>query len=445
MIYDLLKRIVTLGLRIFFKKIVISGEDNLVNHGPLIIVSNHPNTLMDPLIIAAVFKQQLGFIANASIFRHKLLKKILTYFHVIPIYRKQDLLPGEQADHQKTFAQCHQYLDQGGSVLIFPEGTSIYELKLREIKTGTARIALSMEDGFDFKRGLQILPIALDYTDPIQFRSSLSIHILPTISLTGYKNVYAQNEEEGVKMLTEEIRQKLAEFVIDTSDKPQENFLVKAHKFFYSYQDPSSKWYVNPKKSLEIRSEMAVYLQNLKGDNPEFYASLEKKTLRYFEMLKKAKLSLGFFSKEFLNLNPWRRLLSMFVLLTLLLPAYLFGLLTNYLPYKLPGKLFRLLKLDIEYKAPFQMVLGMILFPIFYFVETVLFRKYVSADWTFTILFLFALPLSGFLAQFCWLLVQRLRKMLRYLFGLSDDDKREVTNLRDELLQILQLEMKNLV
>ncbi len=69
-----------------------------------------------------------------------------------------------------AFSKCHDYLEQRGTLLIFPEGTSYYELKLREIKTGTARIALSYEELKGFEGNLKIIPIALDYSDSIQFQ-----------------------------------------------------------------------------------------------------------------------------------------------------------------------------------------------------------------------------------------------------------------------------------
>ena len=135
----------------------------------------------------------------------------------------------------------------------------------------------------------------------------------------------------------------------------------------------------------------------------------------------------------------------MILLFVILLPIYFFGLLSNYLPYKLPAWIFRALKLDIEYKASFQMILGMILFPAFYFCETLLFRKHCSEEFFYTLLFVIALPLSGFVAKFSWLILQRTSRMLRYLFKLSTDKKIKIINLRDELLKILHLEMEKIM
>jgi glycerol-3-phosphate O-acyltransferase / dihydroxyacetone phosphate acyltransferase len=68
MIYKALKLIVKIALHIFFMKIVILAKTELPKSGPLIIVVNHPNTFMDPIIVATLFKQKVGFLANASVF-----------------------------------------------------------------------------------------------------------------------------------------------------------------------------------------------------------------------------------------------------------------------------------------------------------------------------------------------------------------------------------------
>ena len=42
---------------------------------------------------------------------------------MIPIFRKKDVKPGEKPDNRQAFAKCHEYLEQNGTLLIFPEGT----------------------------------------------------------------------------------------------------------------------------------------------------------------------------------------------------------------------------------------------------------------------------------------------------------------------------------
>ncbi len=160
--YSLLKFVFTVTLRLFFRRFQVHGLEKLrKTKGPLILAVNHPNTFMDPLIVATLMPQRVAFIANGGIF-NRLTRPIFKYFHVIPVYRKKDSsdVPLSPAELNKmTFQRCYDYLKAKGTILIFPEGTSEIERRLRELKTGTARIALGAEYENDFQLGLQILPI----------------------------------------------------------------------------------------------------------------------------------------------------------------------------------------------------------------------------------------------------------------------------------------------
>ena len=131
LLYRFLRMLVRVTLRIFYKEFFVLGREKLPSEGPIIMVANHPNTLMDPLIVASLLKQRAGFMGNGSLFRNKWLARLLTHFHVIPIWRKQDILPGEVMDNQDSFRDARAYLANGGTILIFPEGTSFSEKKLR--------------------------------------------------------------------------------------------------------------------------------------------------------------------------------------------------------------------------------------------------------------------------------------------------------------------------
>ena len=193
----------------------------------MIIVANHPSTVIDPLIITAITKQRIGFIAKAGIFKNKVLAKILTYLHIIPIYRRMDAPEGTKLDNASTFVRCHEYLKENGTFLIFPEGTSYHELKLREIKTGTARIALSYEELNNFEGNLKIVPITLDYSNAIQFRSTISVTVSTPIDVSDIEETYSKDNFGGVTVLTERIRIELAKSIPHTDDKKSRRIFNK--------------------------------------------------------------------------------------------------------------------------------------------------------------------------------------------------------------------------
>ena len=122
----------------------------------------------------------------------------------------------------------------------------------------------------------------------------------------------------------------------------------------------------------------------------------------------------------------------------MLAPVYLFGLITNYIPYILPYKIFKMLAIDIEYKAPIQMILGLFTFPLFYAFEVYLFRQYISQDLYLTLLFLLLLPLAGYLTMYYWLIIRRFIRVVRYYFSIKGIQKKDLVDQRDILLSHLE-------
>ena len=439
MIYRLLRKLIKVALFFFFKKIVVSGKEHMPHKGPLIIVANHPNTLMDPLIIASLMKQQIGFLGNAGLFSNSFLGGFLKYFNVIPVFRKKDIAPGEKPNNKYSFSKCHEYLDEKGTILIFPEGSSYYELKLREIKTGTARIALSYESLQGLDSNLKILPIALDYSDAIQFRSMVSVTIDEPISIQTYKQRYLENEIEGVLKLTETIRQKLVKHIPTTSNKEQEQFLLKSHKFYTKFNEPTTDLHLDPKQSLASRAQISKALILLQKNNPELYINTAAKVHLFFDQLNNEKLTPGFFTDAFLQKNRYIVAFGYFLKFLLLAPFYLFGLLTNYIPYILPFTIFKVLKLDVEYKTSVQMIAGLITFPLFYWLEIKLIGSYFNIGFWGSWLSVIAFLISGYIAMYYWTEVKRFKRVLHFYFFMKREKKLSILKLRDEILMNIEI------
>lgn len=435
MTYRIVKQILKIALFIFFKKIVVSGIENIPSKGPMILAANHPNTMLDPLIIATLTEQRVGFVANASIFSHKVLVAFFRFFHVIPIFRKKDIGPGEEPDNKASFIKCHEYLKDEGTFIIFPEGSSYYELKLREIKTGTARIALSYEDPMDFQGQLKIVPIALDYSDAIQFRSMVSVIIEPPLLIGDYQEEYLKDERNCVKLLTEDLRKELAKNIPQTSGKEQERFLINAHRFYTTYYEPDADLHRDPSRSLELRKLISRALSNAQKRDTELYQDTQTKVNKFFDELKLEGITTGFLSDGFLKKNILIVCLGYVLTLLSLLPAYLFGLVTNYLPYLLPTRIFAALKIDIEYRTSVALGTGVITFPLFYSLELMLFNKYVSPELWHNLVFLLLLPLTGYITMFYWTEIKRFERVIKFYFFVSRAKKTELTKLRNEILE----------
>ena len=175
MVYTFLKHLLRLVLSSYFKTIKVTGKENIPTDGPIIFVANHPSTLMDPVVIGSIVKQQIYFLAAAEFMGKGVLKWAMGYlFNMIPVYRTTTQ-PGKQSKNVGVFDKCYEHLGKHGSILIFPEGISITQKRLSPLKTGTARMVIGAEQRSDIK--VQIVPIGLNYTDPHTFQTELFVRI----------------------------------------------------------------------------------------------------------------------------------------------------------------------------------------------------------------------------------------------------------------------------
>ncbi|MCW3110484.1 MAG: phospholipid/glycerol acyltransferase, partial [Segetibacter sp.] len=218
------------GLLIFCRKIIFEDKRLLNEKGPLLLACNHPNSFFDALILGAHFRQPVHFLARGDVFKNPLAKKILTALKAIPIYR---LSEGKEylALNDATFEKCTEILLKGGIVLIFSEGLCINQWKLRQLKKGTARIALNAWKQPGIASSFNILPVSLNYSSFTRFRKSVIINFGRPIK----KNNTPTETPEGEQIteLNKLIYSRLEKGVITgENDKSLLAFLLSNFSFF---------------------------------------------------------------------------------------------------------------------------------------------------------------------------------------------------------------------
>ena len=187
-------------LRIFFREIEVVGLENVPPEGPLLVVANHGNSLVDPMLVFGFLPRPSRFLAKSTLWRHPTAKYLVRLAAAIPVYRRQD--PGVDPEKNvATFARSHEELAAGGVIALFPEGLSHSEPALAPLKTGVARIALGAEKRFG-PLGIRILPVGLNFEDPEAFRSRVLIQIGPPIEIEPSVGASEEDEKTAVRALT---------------------------------------------------------------------------------------------------------------------------------------------------------------------------------------------------------------------------------------------------
>src|ERR1700730_5516488 len=160
--------ILRLALRVYFRRIEVTGLENVPQDGPVIFVLNHPNALVDPVFLLCLTPRRVAFIAKAPSFRIPVIGFLVRALDSLPAYRPQD--EGEDVSRNlETFAAARKLLARGVTIGICPERVSHDEPRLKPLRTGAARIALAAVSSGEVI-DLRIVPVGLYYTEKTTFR-----------------------------------------------------------------------------------------------------------------------------------------------------------------------------------------------------------------------------------------------------------------------------------
>ncbi|CAN5563708.1 hypothetical protein BH23ACT3_BH23ACT3_05030 [soil metagenome] len=218
----------------FHRSVEAIGTHRIPSRRPVLLVANHGNGFVDPVIVAAVLGRVPRFMAKAALWNVVPARPLLALVGVLPVHRTAD---GDDAtSNARTFAAAWNELAHASTVAIFPEGTTGDRAGIDRVRTGAARLALgALADAPD----LVVLPIGLAFESRIETRSRAVVIVGEPITVEDWfarwrDAVPARDgldptelPPEAVVALTDEIRHAL-EAVSPEFDTVDERELLRA-------------------------------------------------------------------------------------------------------------------------------------------------------------------------------------------------------------------------
>ena len=99
-----------IGLFFYYRRIKSVGKENIPNNKPVMVLGNHQNALIDPLLLAKDFNTYAYYLTRAGVFKKNFVSKLLALFNMLPVYRIRDGW-SNLTQNNAIFEQCKHILN----------------------------------------------------------------------------------------------------------------------------------------------------------------------------------------------------------------------------------------------------------------------------------------------------------------------------------------------
>ena len=172
--YYIFKFLLKTSLFFMTKKIIVHGKENIPKKGAVLFMVNHPNGLIDPLIVTTNNPRTNYFLTRAASFKKPLVRWFLNSLNLIPIYRIRDGV-NQLNKNKVVFERCFNLLDNKKALMIFPEGSHDERRTVRSLSKGFSRIVFGAIER-NPKLQIQIIPVGITYQDSSSYPFKVSLN-----------------------------------------------------------------------------------------------------------------------------------------------------------------------------------------------------------------------------------------------------------------------------
>ena len=396
----------------FFERVEIRHPERVPRVGPVLLCINHPNNLIDSLLVGSVLRRKVHYLATATLFRNRLLARCLAALGAIAVYRKADD-PAIVDRNAEMFGACDEAFDRGRLIAIYPEGATRAEPHVQRIKTGAARIALGY--AAHAQRRLTVVPVGLSFAARKRFRGRVLVSFGEPVALSPYLAVYREEPAKALHALTTAIQWAMEREVVHV-ERIDTVALTRAVEELCRGELERALWGERAQSGRQIdpfqlSDSTASALDHLRKHDPERIERLWQRILGYHAGLAAYRLRdeavrtrLERTVRRQRVARSWQTIIG--------LPLFFYGSAVNFLPYYLPGWLAkRWSRRQTDY-ATTRLFASVVAFPLFWALETSLVGWAAGLRWA--LVFFLSLPLGGLIAYRYLAGTGRLRRQLRF-------------------------------
>ena len=212
----LLRRLIRRVVRFYYPVIRVTHAERLPEEGATLYIANHPNSLIDPVLIGIATQRPVRFMAKAPLFKGRILGALLRSVGMIPAYRASDDKSSVRRNVE-SLTVAAENLAKGLPMGIFPEGKSHDLTHVEQVKTGAARIA---QQAVELAGGkpVWVVPLGINYEEKSRFRSRVWVAVGETVNATDWFAKHDGNEKQAMRQLTIMLDERIKAVVVHLDD-----------------------------------------------------------------------------------------------------------------------------------------------------------------------------------------------------------------------------------
>jgi glycerol-3-phosphate O-acyltransferase/dihydroxyacetone phosphate acyltransferase len=381
-------------MRVFFRGVETVGKERLPLGRPMVLVANHVNGLIDPLLLLGALPVHPRLLAKSTLWQNPLVRPWVELAGAIPVYRKQDQV--DTAQNQETFARSHALLAGGGALALFPEGKSHSEPALQPLKTGLARIVLGAEAA-NPGLGTRIIPVGLTFDAKQQFRSRALLQIGEPIDPSPELAQGGTENPDAVRALTARVSDALEKVTLNYDSWDDARLVARAAEL-WGRETVALPGRRRLAESFPIQQAFIEGAQELRSRFPDRVTAVAAAVREYDRLLRAFHLRDDQVAAAY-PAPPVLRFAGRTLLrLAIHFPLAVVGTVLNWVPYRLIGALATRIAGDAaDQTATFKLFGAVLLFPLTWIAAAVLAVRWTGAWWTAPLALLLA-PLAGYAA-----------------------------------------------
>lgn len=435
----LLKSYVIYAFELFYSEYIVVGRENIPTDSPVIFAPNHLNALMDALAVHSIVEKNrtITFLARSDIFKNKIIAGFLRSIKIMPAFRMRDGIEN-LGKNNDIFDNCVDLLHNNNAIGIMPEGNQGEQRKLRTFTKGIFRIAFAAQQKYGSEPGVKIVPVGIDFGSFEKFGKHLIIIIGKPIEVSEFMAGYSENPVSTTNKIRDRLREKLNEITLNlASEQHYECFEIAtevANKAMLENLNLSD----STLNRFSARQKIADKLVSIEKNDPLKIEELEEQCKNYANNVKKIKLHTWIFDKTTFKLSSL--VVEGFILLATL-PVFLYGFLLNFLAFFVPVFLRKQI-LKVQFTGFYSSIhfgFGILTFPIFYLIQTLIFSGINFTPWWIIVLFFISQYILGEWALKWYRTFKKFRAKIRYnvLIRQKSVILEKVQNARKKIIQLI--------